>query len=269
MVTGAGRGQGRSHAVALAAEGADVVVCDIAADIDTVPYPLATTEDLNETVRSVQGLGRRCIGVGADVRDREAMTEVADAALSEFGRLDILSANAGIAGVHRIADMSAASWRNMLAVNLDGVFNSMQAVLPAMTAQTYGRIIATSSVVGRTGAPNIGHYVAAKWGVIGLVKSLALEVAEMGITVNAVCPTSVDTPMIQNEAFERLFLPNIDHPTRDQVEEAYRALNPMPTPWLDPSDVSAGVVFLASDEARYITGETLMIACGWNARNSV
>lgn len=268
LVTGAARGQGRSHAQHFAREGADIIICDVATDIDTVPYGLGTADDLAETAKLVEAEGRRCLSMVADVRDASQLASVVRTALADFGRIDVLVANAGIAGISSIAEMSDEMWDTMVDVNLTGVFKAIRAVLPHMIERHQGRIVATSSIAGRLGAPNIGHYVAAKWGVIGLVKSTALEVADKGITVNAVAPTSVDTKMIMNEAFQRLFVPDVEHPTRAQVEAAYARLHPMPVPWLAPADVSAAVLFLASDEARYITGEVLPVAAGWNARNA-
>jgi NAD(P)-dependent dehydrogenase (short-subunit alcohol dehydrogenase family) len=185
-----------------------------------------------------------------------------------FGQIHVLLANAGIASIATIAEMSDPTWQDMIDINLTGVFKSMRAVVGHMAEHGYGRIVATSSIVGRQGSPNIGHYVAAKWGVIGLVKSLAIEVADRGITVNAVAPTSVDTEMIQNQGFWELFLPDQDEIRHEDVVEAYRALNPIPEPWLAPEDVSAAAAFLASDEAKFITGEVLPVALGWNARNA-
>jgi SDR family mycofactocin-dependent oxidoreductase len=266
MVTGAARGQGRSHAVRLAAEGADVIVCDLCADIDTVPYGLGTEAELRETAAMVAEHGRRAVVCRADVRSTQDLATAVERGLSELGRIDVLVANAGIAGVSTLAEMSDDVWQNMLDINLTGVFKTLRAVVPHMVERGYGRIVATSSIVGRQGSANIGHYVAAKWGVLGLVKSLAVEVAAHGVTVNAVCPTSVDSPMIQNEAFHRLFLPDADEIRMADVEAAYTALNPIPVPWLAPDDVSDAVLFLASDEARFITGDALPVALGWNAR---
>jgi SDR family mycofactocin-dependent oxidoreductase len=269
LVTGAARGQGRSHALRFAAEGADLVLCDLPGTrIDTVPYDLATEDELRETARLVEQAGRRAVAVPADVRSTEDLERLVAQGLEAFGRIDVAVANAGIAGVSTIAEMSDAAWQNMLDVNLTGIFKTLRAVTPHMVERGYGRIVATSSIVGRQGSANIGHYVAAKWGVIGLVKSLAIELAEHGVTVNAVCPTSVDTPMIQNEAFERLFLPDAEVIRKEDVEAAYTALNPQPVPWVQPSDISDAVLFLASDEARFITGDALPVALGWNARNA-
>ena len=266
LVTGAARGQGRSHAVRLAAEGADVILCDLGADIDTVPYALGTEDELRETAALVAEQGRRAVVCRCDVRSTSDLASAVERGLDELGRIDVVVANAGIAGVATLAEMSDDVWQNMIDVNLTGVFKTLRAVVPHMVARRYGRIVATSSIVGRQGSANIGHYVAAKWGVIGLVKSLAVEVAEFGVTVNAVLPTSVDSDMIQNEAFHRLFLPEAEEIRIEDVEAAYTALNPIPVPWLSPGDVSDAVLFLASDEARFITGDALPVALGWNAR---
>ena len=268
LVTGAARGQGRSHAVGFAREGADVVLCDVDADLGTVPYGLARESDLDETVKLVEAAGGRALARIADVRDTAALDELVAAGIDRFGKIDVAAANAGIAGISTIAEMSDEAWANMIDINLTGVFKTLRAVSPHMAERGYGRIVATSSVVARQGSPNIAHYVAAKWGVLGLVKSLALELAESGVTVNAVCPTSVDTPMIQNEAFRDLFLPDRPDYTLADVEEAYTALNPIPIPWVQPEDITDAVLFLASDEARMVTGEALPVALGWNARTA-
>ncbi len=268
LITGAGRGQGRSHAVRFAAEGADVVLCDLGQDLATVPYGLSGAADLDATAAAVQEAGGRALAMPADVRNREDLDRLVDAGIEAFGQIDIAVANAGIAGISTIAEMSDEQWETMIDINLSGVFKTLRAVAPHMAARGSGRIVATSSVVGRQGSANIGHYVAAKWGVIGLVKSLAIELAEHGVTVNAVCPTSVDTPMIQNEAFRELFLPDQPDYTLADVERAYTELNPIPIPWVQPEDISDAVLFLASDEARMITGEALPVALGWNARTA-
>jgi SDR family mycofactocin-dependent oxidoreductase len=268
LVTGAGRGQGRSHAVRFAEEGADLVLCDRCEDLATVPYGLASPADLEGTVAAVEAAGGRAVATRADVRDGAALDRVVAAGIEAFGGIDIAVANAGIAGISSIAEMTDEEWQNMIDINLGGVFKTLRAVAGHMAERGHGRIVATSSVVGRVGAPNIGHYVAAKWGVIGLVKSLALELADRGVTVNAVCPTSVDTAMIQNEAFRELFLPDQPDYTLADVEQAFTELNPIPIPWVQPGDVSDAVLFLASEEARMITGEALPVALGWNARTA-
>jgi SDR family mycofactocin-dependent oxidoreductase len=268
LVTGGARGQGRSHAVTFAKEGADVAICDIASQLDTVPYPMGSKDDLAETMRQVEEQDRRCVAGTADVRDLGQLTAFAEQTRSELGRLDFLLANAGIFSFSTVAEMDSATWGQMIDTNLTGVFNAMRAVLPIMIEQNYGRVVATSSMAGKMGFPNVGHYVAAKWGVIGLVKSVAQEVAGNGITVNAVCPTSVDTPMIQNEAAYRLFLPGVENPTREDAAPAFQSLNPIPVPWVEPVDISNAMVFLCSDEARYISGETIAVAAAQNAANA-
>lgn len=268
LITGGARGQGRSHALTFAREGADVAFCDIAAQIDSVPYPMSRSADLDETVKLVEELDRRCVGVTADVRDGAQVQAFVDRAITELGRVDFLLANAGIFSFSTIAEMDDAKWQQMIDTNLTGVFHAMRAVLPAMIAQGYGRIVATSSTAGKMGFPHIGHYVAAKWGVIGLVKSLAQEVGGNGITVNAICPTAVDTDMIQNSAAYALFLPDAENPTREDAAPAFQTMNTIPVPWVEPVDISNAMMFLCSDEARYITGETLAVAAGATATNA-
>jgi SDR family mycofactocin-dependent oxidoreductase len=265
VITGGARGQGRAHAEVLAGEGADIVVCDLAEQIASVPYAMATEDDLAETVRLVEKTGRRCVATRADVRSTDDMDAVVALALREFGQIDILVANAGICGFGKFWELTDEQWDDMIATDLTGVFKSMRAVVPHMIERSYGRIVATSSMGGRMGNPNLAHYVAAKWGVIGLVKTLALEVADRGITVNAVCPASVDTPMVHNDALYGLFAPDLDHPTKEQVEPRYTAMNPIPVPWVDPHEISRAVLYLVEEGARYISGSTLDVACGGTA----
>jgi SDR family mycofactocin-dependent oxidoreductase len=268
LITGGARGQGRSHALKFAGEGADVAFCDIAAQIETVPYGMSKESDLADTVKMVEDLDRRCVGVRADVRDRDQVDEFVTRARSELGRVDFLLANAGIFSFSTVAEMSDTAWNDMIGTNLTGVFHAIRAVLPIMIEQGHGRIVATSSMAGKAGFGNIGHYVAAKWGVIGLVKSVAMEVGGSGITVNAVCPTTVNTDMIQNEAAYKLFLPDAAKPTKDEASAAFQSLNTIPVPWVEPIDISNTMAFLCSDEARYITGETIAVAAGQNAANA-
>lgn len=262
LVTGGARGQGSAHATTLAREGADVVLCDVAAAIEDVAYPPATPEELAETVRSVEGLGGRCLAVTADVRDYTGMQKLADQAVETFGRLDIVVANAGIASGDSVATMTELRWRTMIDVNLTGVFNTFHAVLPHMIdLGNGGHIVATSSVVATTGARNSGHYAAAKAGVVALVKSLAYEVAEHGIVVNAVLPAGVDSHMIQHDELYRVVRPDLDHPTRADAEEVFAKGRPRPG-LLDPQDVANTVLYLVSDQVRCKSGESITLSNG-------
>lgn len=265
FVTGAARGQGRAHALALAGEGADVFGIDICADVTTVPYPLATVDELDETRRLVETHGVRCRTAVVDVRDGAAVDAAVAAAAAEFGRIDICVANAGVCAFAKTWDLTDEMWDAVVDTNLSGVFKTLRAVTPHMIEQGYGRIVATSSMGGHTGIPNLSHYVAAKWGVIGLVKTLALELARHGITVNAVCPGSVDTPMVHNEAFYGLFAPDVEHPTRESVESRYASITPMRVPWVAPEDIAHAVLYLVSEQARYVTGTSLDVSAGSSA----
>lgn len=269
LVTGAARGQGRAHAVRLAREGASVVLCDILEQIPTIGYPLATQADMDETMRLVKQAGGRCIAVKADVRDPKAAADVVDRTQKTFGRLDILLANAGVLAMAPFADINDQAFDDILKTNLFGAFYFMRASLPVMEAQGYGRIVATCSQAGRMGFNHGAHYAASKWGLIGLVKSAAAEVARKGITVNAVCPTSVNTPMINNPAAWRQALPNDPAPTQAAFETKMREHPGLPqgVPWIEPNDVSDTVLFLASDQAQHITGSAVDVQAGAAASN--
>jgi SDR family mycofactocin-dependent oxidoreductase len=269
IVTGGARGQGRAHAVALAREGADVVICDIdgiPAGMNIVTYDLASADDLHATVGLVEEAGGRCLPVVADVRDRQGMRSVADAAAKEFGPADILCANAGILAFGALTEADEQVWDLNLAVNLTGVYNAIRAVLPSMIERGWGRIVATSSAGGRIGYPNLTAYCAAKWGVIGLVKSLALEVAPTGVTVNGIIPGMVDSAMINNPSVWRLFRPDLENPGRSDVMEAWVGLTPNGAGPIAPEEISKAVVFLASDDAQQITGTTIDISSGQSGR---
>ncbi|MBM7279618.1 NAD(P)-dependent oxidoreductase [Gordonia rubripertincta] len=266
FITGGARGQGRSHAVHLASLGADIVIVDSIKDNVTTPYGMATQADLDETVRLVEAQGRKAYARAIDVRDLDGLIAFADEVVERYGKIDILLANAGIMTAVPIAEMSGEVWAETVDINLTGVFNSFRAVLPHMVKAGYGRVVATSSGGGHIGFNNLAHYCAAKWGVIGLVKSAALEVAQSGVTVNAVTPTNVNTDMIRNDACEALFLPGIENPTQEQIEEAY-VINPMGVPWIEPIDVSRTIAFLVSPESKFITGETIGPLAGSGATN--
>ena len=261
FITGAARGQGRSHAVRLAQEGADIIAVDVCADMPGMPYAGATEADLAETVREVEALDRRIVATQADVRDYGALQAALDDGVAQLGRLDIVSANAGIgSSPYAAQDLAEQTWQDMLDVNLTGVWHTAKAAIPHLAAG--GCIVLTSSAAGLQAYANIAHYVSAKHGVVGLMRTLALELAPQFIRVNSIHPTQVDTPMIQNEATYRLFRPDLDHPTRADFEPASQAMNVLPIPWVDVADISNAVLFLASDEARYITGVALPVDAG-------
>jgi SDR family mycofactocin-dependent oxidoreductase len=268
VITGGARGQGRSHAVAFARLGADVAVCDLCHDLASVGYPLATGDDLAETVRLVEEEGRRCIGAVVDVRDLTAVVEFVDDVQRQFGSVDIMVANAGVSSLGSICTMDASEWSETVDTNLGGVFNALRAVAPHMRRQRRGRIIAISSMMGRSSNPGISAYVASKWGVIGLCKSVAYELAGFGVTVNAVAPGNVSTPMIHNDALYGLMRPDLEHPTREDVAPGMAALHVQPVPWLEPEEITAAVVFLASESARHITGSVIDVDAGASARFS-
>jgi NAD(P)-dependent dehydrogenase (short-subunit alcohol dehydrogenase family) len=223
------------------------VVCDIAAQLDSVPYPMATAQDLEETVVSVRAAGGSVRGVVADVRDSAQVNGLVDGMVDEFGRLDILVANAGISVFRALEDITDEAWTEMIDTNLGGAFRCVRAVLPHMKRAGYGRIVTISSGAGRGGMRNLSHYAASKWGLVGFTKSVALEVASNGITANVVCPTTVDTPMVHNDATYRVFCPDVENPTIDDVRPRLARLSPMRVPWLDPSDVTRAVMYLVTD----------------------
>ena len=264
LITGGARGQGRADAVALARLGARIVLCDVPAPLGSVQYELGTVEDLTLTVSLVEKAGGQAVAVPADVRDPAAVARVADAAIAAFGRIDILVANAGIVSTGRLWELSDQAWQEMIGTNLSGVFNAMRAVVPHMRAQHYGRIVAISSQGGRTGLPGISHYSAAKWGVIGLAKSLALEVAAEGITVNVIAPTTVRTPMVVNE---RTIERDADgEPLSDEIlGQRFTAHHPIPRPWIYPEDVAREVVHLVTEPGN-ITGAVIEIGLGQSAQ---
>jgi SDR family mycofactocin-dependent oxidoreductase len=263
LITGAARGQGRSHAVRLAEEGADVIGVDICGQIDSVPFPMATADDLEETRFLVEQLGRRMVCAQVDVRDAEALRVAVADGIAALGRLDVVVANAGIWSHERAERIPESMWQDMIDVNLTGVFNTCQAALPHLLLAGHGgSIVLISSTAGLRGSANNVHYAAAKHGVVGVMRSLAAELAPQHIRVNAVHPTTVDTDMVRNDAILKLFRPNMDSPTVDDAIPAFKTLNMLPIPWVESIDVSNAVLFLASDESRYITSVSLPVDGG-------
>jgi (+)-trans-carveol dehydrogenase len=250
FITGAARGQGRSHAVRLAEEGADIIAIDI-----------GSPTDLAQTVKEVEALDRRIVASQADVRDSGGLTAALDDGVARLGRLDIVVANAGIVRFGTVEELTEQAWRDVIDVNLTGVWHTVKAAIPRLRAAGGGSIIIIGT--GLKGKPNLGHYAAAKHGLVGLMQSLANELAPDMVRVNTVHPSAVDNDMIHNQALYHQLLP--DHQgdiTRQEIEPVFQTLNALPVPWVESVDISNAVLFLASDEARYITGVTLPVDAG-------
>jgi (+)-trans-carveol dehydrogenase len=265
FVTGAARGQGRSHAIRLAEEGADIIAIDIAGQVDSVPYAMATPDDLAQTVKEVEALDRRIVATQADVRDYGAVKAALDDGVAQLGRLDIVAANAGIFSFGRADVLEEQTWQDMIDVNLTGVWHAAKAAIPHLKAGGRGgSIVLTSSTAGLMPFENMAHYTSAKHGVVGLMRVLAVELAPDFIRANSVHPTSVNTDMIQNAATYELFAPDLapEQRTKEVLGERFQTLNALPIKWVEPRDISNAVLFLASDEARYITGVTLPVDAG-------
>lgn len=270
LITGGARGQGRSHALVLAQEGADVVMVDnCVVDVACQAYPGGSLEEFQETRRLVEEKGRRCLAIVGDVRVAADLEGAVARAEQELGPVDIAVANAGLAPHLRpLAELEPECWSLTIETNLTGVFHTIRAVLPGMVERRHGRIIATSSMAGRGGFAHAGPYCASKWGVIGLVKTVANEYGPYGITANAVCPTNVNSPMIHNPDTYRVFAPDLERPSREEVEERMALHHPLRVPYVEPEDISQAILFLASDAARYISGEALTVSAGLAATNA-
>lgn len=266
LVTGAARGQGRSHAVRMAAEGADVIAIDLCQDIASTPYPLATHDDLRETARLVRSHGRRVVTSATDVRERSAMIEAVATGVAELGGLHVAVANAGVCPLG--ADAPPQAFLDAVSVDLVGVINTIEAALPYLGAGS--SIVAIGSVAGlmtgttdqSSAGPGGAGYSHAKRAVARLVHDLANQLAPHAIRVNAVHPGNCRTPMLENDAMYRTFRPDLEHPTADDAEVGFRGFMRMPVPWVEPDDISDAVLYLASDEARYVTGAQLRVDAG-------
>jgi (+)-trans-carveol dehydrogenase len=263
FITGAARGQGRSHAVRLAEEGADIIAVDLCESLPTVPYEGATREDLAATAKLVEDLDRRIVAREADVRDLGQLQAAVNEGLSELGHIDVICCNAGIFSWAPTLEMDEQMWQEMIDINLTGVWKTIRAAVPPMMERRQGgSIIITSSVAGLFGVPNLASYVSAKHGIVGLMRTLTQELAPYMIRVNTVHPTSVNTPMIMNDPALRLIRPDLANPRPEDLGAAFVGTNSLPVPWVEPIDISNAVLWLASDESRYVTGVTLPIDAG-------
>jgi (+)-trans-carveol dehydrogenase len=263
LISGGARGQGRAHALKLAAEGADVVVFDICEQLATVQVPMATKEDLEETRQQLEQHAHGVLALHGDVRDTASLQAVVDATLDRFGRIDIVLANAGIVSLGTARDMSDDMWEQMIAVNLTGVYKTVRAALPSMIDSGRGGVvILTASTASFRAYDNHVHYTSAKHGVIGLMRSLAYELVHHGIRVNAVAPAAVATPLIQNPVMFDLFTGGRADATEQDVIDAFKSINLMDEPWVEAADVSNAVSWLASEEARFLTGVVLPVDLG-------
>ncbi|BBX13566.1 MULTISPECIES: mycofactocin-coupled SDR family oxidoreductase [Mycobacterium] len=265
FITGAAHGQGRSHAVRLAQEGADIIAIDVCKPIvENSPIPPATPEELAETADMVKALNRRIYTAEVDVRDYDALKSAVDAGVEELGRLDIIVANAGIGnGGDTLDQCSEHDWQEMIDINLSGVWKTVKAGVPHLIAGgNGGSIVLTSSVGGLKAYPHCGNYVAAKHGVVGIMRSFAVELGQHNIRVNSVHPTHVSTGMIMNEGTWKMFRPDLENPGPDDMAPICQLFHTLPIPWVDAVDISNAVLFLTSDEARYITGVTLPVDAG-------
>ena len=265
FITGAARGQGRAHAVRLAQEGADIIAVDICKKIDTVDLIAASTpEDLAETADLVKGHDRRIYTAEVDVRDYDALKAAVDTGVEQLGKLDIIVANAGIGnGGQTLDKTSEKDWTAMIDINLSGVWKTVKAGVPHLLASgNGGSIILTSSVGGLKAYPHCGHYVAAKHGVVGLMRTFAVELGAQNIRVNSVHPTNVNTPLFMNDGTMKLFRPDLEHPGPEDMKIVGQLMHTLPIGWVEPEDIANAVLFLASDEARYVTGVTLPIDAG-------
>jgi (+)-trans-carveol dehydrogenase len=264
FISGAARGIGRATALAFAREGAHLVLCDVCRQDSTVPYELAQPENLTTLAHEIERLGRRVIAAEADVTDLALMQALADRTLRELGPIDIVVANAGVYSFAPSWELSEEQWDRTINVCLKGTWITCKVFIPHMLPRRSGKIVCMSSTAGLKGMANLVHYVAAKHGILGIVKTLAVELAPYDINVNAVCPTSVDTAMNRNDALYREFAADASTATHEQMLVQMNQLNLFPNrDLIAPEDISASVLWLASEEARHITGTALPVDAGY------
>lgn len=264
LITGAARGQGRAHAVRMAEEGADIVGVDVLADNSALAYTLATEDDMQETLRQVEATGRSMIARRGDVRSQEELDAAVAAGIEAFGFIDTVCLNAGVSG-RKVPtwELETDEFNAMLQINLLGAQRTLKAVVPHMIESGRGgAIVFINSTLGLKGLPNLSAYTASKHALLGLARVLASELAPHKIRVNSVNPTGVGTGLLLNEATWKNFRPDLENPTLEDAKEAFTALHQLPVPWVEAVDVANAVLFLSSDEARYITGTSLPVDAG-------
>ena len=263
LITGVARGQGRSHAVRFAQEGASIVGLDIAQAIPTVAYEGATPDDLAETQRLIEQAGGKSVILQGDVRDQSAVDKLVQDALTTFGHIDIVLPQAGITSIGLLWELSEQHWDEMIGINLTGVWRTLRAAIPPMIERNAGgSIVMTGSIAGLMGLPHAAHYTATKHGINGMVKSLANELAPHRIRVNSVNPTNVATPMILDPAVYRFFRPDLENPGKEDAMAPFKSFILLDQPWVEAEEVSDAVLWLCSEEARSVTGVQLPIDAG-------
>jgi SDR family mycofactocin-dependent oxidoreductase len=262
LITGGSRGQGRAHALTCAREGAEVIIVDIADQMSTVPYKMASQDDLDETVKGIEAYDRRALAIKADVRDQRQLDEAVSRGIAEFGKIDILIANAGIWTMAPFWELTDEQWDQMIGVNLTGVWKSAKAVTPHMIERGTGSIVITSSTNGWEAGLNYAHYVASKHGVIGLMKNIALELAPYGIRCNSISPGAIKTPMTNNQGGYDMFAGHPGGTEAEMIEGGYHFPALKGTTFMDPQVIADTALYLNSDLAAKVTGVTIPVDAG-------
>jgi (+)-trans-carveol dehydrogenase len=267
LITGAARGQGRAHALRFAAEGADLVLCDVGHAVERVGYALPSVRELERTAQDARDLGAEVIDRAVDVRDGAALEALVGECRGRFGRLDVVIPQAGIVSYGRFSEVDDEMWQDTVDINLTGVWRTLRASLPlVIDGGRGGSIVLVSSTAGAAGFASMPHYVAAKHGVVGLMRALANEVGQHAIRVNALLAGMVNTPMGVNTGTFQSFRPDLATPTQEDADAAMRAVNLIPVPWVEPEDMAAAALWLASDESRYVTGTAIPVDAGYLAK---
>jgi SDR family mycofactocin-dependent oxidoreductase len=266
LVTGGARGMGRSHAVALAKAGANVVLVDLCEPLADVAYPMPEPAELDVTKGLVEAEGVACATHLADVRDLDALLAIVADTESTWGSVDIAIANAGVSTMGLINEETSSGWSTVIDINLTGTFNTFRAASPGMMSRRWGRLVGVSSMMGRASNPTLSAYCSSKWGVIGLVKAASQDLAHHGVTVNAVAPGNIGTPMVLNEHMFRMMRPDLAAPTAEDMAPVMAGLHAQPVPWLEPEEVTRAVMYLVDPAAQHITGTVMDVSAGASAR---